>query len=156
MIPRADSVGSGTPFSGRLAPESACVPLRAIVDHQGEFGGEHPPVTLKGEESALNVPVRDVLPLANFAPVFCQAHPQGPFAFGGAAGCLPDIDQIAPEIQGVNSAALRAYALSEVQPRAVFQLLDYLGSDASIKVKIKAVRVRGHNIGILTDRRAAP
>ena len=140
---------SWTTFAGGLAPEPAVVPFGLVVRHQSKLGRKHPPVAGERQVAALHLVQRNVSALGDLDPMFRETLAQGAPARGHACGRLPDVDEIAPEVQRVDTAGARAYAFREIEQGACFQLLENLFLDAPVEVEFKAVRVIRHDHGIV-------
>ena len=109
----------GRPLTWSLAPEPAIVPSGIVMRHQSKLGREHPPLTHEGQVAAFHFRQSNVLPLGDLDPVFGQPRSESPLALGRPARCLSDVDQLAPEVEGVDTAFSRSHALDEGKSRAL-------------------------------------
>ena len=125
-------MSSGATYAGRFAAESAIVPFWLVVHHQRKFRCENPPFACKRQIPALHILQADVLSTADLADMFSQAGAEGSLAFGRILGCLPNINQLALEIQGIDSAGMRPRAFTQGKYRASLEFFNHLGSNATV------------------------
>ena len=154
-IPSADPMRSWSTGAGRLAAEPAIVPFGLVVRHQGQFGRDHPPVADERQVSAPHIGKRDVPTSGDLSPVFGKTRAQRATALCQACRRLADVDEMAPEVQGVDPASARPHAVCEAEQGTCLQRLDDLVLDAPVKVKIEVVRVSWHDPRILAPRARA-
>src|SRR5208282_5310083 len=82
-----------------------------------------------------------ILTLRELADVLVETLAQRAPALGHFLGRLADIDQIAIEVESINSALGWPNALFQLETRRRLQFFDDLRSDSPIQVELEVVRV---------------
>jgi hypothetical protein len=110
-IPPTHAICSGTANTWYFASESALVPFRPVMSHERKFGGKYPPFAGKRQIAAFHIGKRDVLSPIDFCDVFTKAGTQCSLALRRTPGRLSYVNQLGLEVERVDAACLRTYAL---------------------------------------------